>query len=161
MTVLKYNTCSGNRIPFLPVGTLLHEVVSNHNPANSPSASAGASGSGAWIPALDFYESGESYTLRLQVPGFSREDLTVSYHDGQLTILGKKAFLDPEAPKQQVPNPKGHYHIKECNCDQFTRSIILPAMVKVSDIVASAKDGILTVTLPKAEEAKPLNINVG
>jgi HSP20 family protein len=161
MTVLKYNTCSGNRLPFYPVGTLLHEIVANHNHADSLSAPVGALGSGAWVPALDFYESGESYSLRLQVPGFSKEDLSLSYHDGQLTISGKKALLDGEVSKQQAPNPKGHYHIKECNCGQFTRSIILPAMVKVSDIVANAKDGILSVTLPKAEEAKSRKINVG
>ena len=103
-------------------------------------------------PAVDFFEDVEQLVLKAELPGVNKEDLDLSLHDGVLTLAGErreeKAFEDAEV------------HRSERFLGKFQRSFTLPAAVNAANVQASFKDGILTVTLPKAEEAKPKQIEV-
>ena len=105
-----------------------------------------------WTPAVDFYEDGELLVLKAELPGLNKEDLDLSLHDGVLTLAGERRE-DKNLEKSEV-------HRSERFLGKFQRSFTLPAAVDVANVQASFKDGILTVTLPKAEEARPKHIEV-
>lgn len=106
-----------------------------------------------WSLALDVVENEDSYLIRATVPGVKPEDLEITFNKGMLTIRGE---LKDESEKTQ-----GQYHLRERRYGAFSRSVTLPANVKADDIQADYLDGILTLTLPKAEEAKPKRIQIG
>jgi HSP20 family protein len=157
MTILKSNTGSANSCPTLPVGVLLREVLQNRNTGNPFGRWVTSSAIGANLssPPMDFYEDPAGYTVRVDVPGLSREEIDISYQEGVLTISGKRT-----SGNQESEQPTKNYYIRERGCADFSRSLDIPSVVKVSDIKATVKDGILTVELPKAEEAKPQKIAV-
>ena len=101
---------------------------------------------------MDFYEDRDQLVLEAELPGVNREGLDLSLHDGVLTLAGErreeKTFEDAEE------------HRSERFLGKFQRSFTLPAAVDAAKVQASFKDGILTVTLPKAETAKPKQIEV-
>jgi HSP20 family protein len=105
----------------------------------------------AWSPALDLYQNNDNVVAIVELPGMRREDIEISLHDGMLTISGERkreASNDAEAERT------------ERYIGKFRRSITLPTRVDANKVSASYRDGILTVTLPKAEEAKPKQIQV-
>ena len=107
----------------------------------------------AWVPALDVQESKDNYTIRVEVPGLKREDIEVSLEDGELTISGER--------KSETPVEGTEVHRQERFYGKFSRVITLPAAVAADQVKAQYKDGILTVTLAKIEQAKPKQIVVG
>ena len=106
----------------------------------------------AWSPALDVLEDKDNYTVRIEVPGLRREDIEVSLQDGSLTIAGERK-VEPVKEGTEV-------HRQERSYGKFSRVLNLPATVAADHVKAAYKDGILTVTLPKAEAAKPKQIDV-
>ena len=107
----------------------------------------------AWAPALDVREDKDGFTVRAELPGMKREDIEVSIHDGALVISGER---------QDEKVAEGtELHRQERYFGRFSRALTLPTAVNGEKVAASYKDGILTVTLPKAEEAKPKQITVG
>ncbi len=106
-----------------------------------------------WLPALDVQEDKDSFTVSVDLPGFKREDIDVSLDDGTLTISGER--------KAETVNEGTEVHVQERYYGKFSRSITLSAAVVTDNVKALYKDGILTVTLAKAEEAKPKQIKVG
>jgi HSP20 family protein len=105
-----------------------------------------------WSPALDLYESGDHFEAVVELPGMRKEDIDISLHDGTLTISGeRKRASDKDGETAQRT---------ERYVGTFRRSIALPARVDANKVSASYQDGILKVTLPKAEEAKPKQIQV-
>ena len=98
------------------------------------------------------HEDKDSYTVRIEVPGLRREDIEVSLQDGSLTIAGER--------KVETIKEGTEVHRQERCYGKFSRVLTLPATVAADHVKAAYKDGILTVTLPKAEEAKPRQINV-
>jgi len=105
-----------------------------------------------WLPALDAHEDKENFTVQVEVPGFKREDIQVSLQDGVLTISGER--------KEEKVSKETEIHRQERYYGKFTRALSLPTAVAADKVKAAYKDGILTVTLPKAEEAKPRQIDV-
>jgi len=105
-----------------------------------------------WAPALDVQEDKNSFTVRLELPGMKREDIEVSLHDGALVISGER--------KEGQVNEETTVHRQERYYGKFSRALTLPTAVSGDKVKAQYKDGILTVTLPKAEEAKPKSITV-
>lgn len=103
-----------------------------------------------WTPALDLYQSNDNVVAVVELPGMRKEDIDISLHDGTLTISGER--------KGEVADQKAER--SERYVGKFRRSITLPTRVDASKVNATYKDGILTVTLPKAEEAKPKQIQV-
>lgn len=104
-----------------------------------------------WTPALDLYQSNDNVIAVVELPGMRKEDIEISLHEDMLTISGERKH-------ETGPNDKTER--TERYVGKFRRSISLPARVDASKVSATYKDGILTVTLPKAEEAKPRQIKV-
>ena len=107
----------------------------------------------AWVPAVDIYETdAHEVVLKAELPEMKREDISVTFENGVLTLKGERKF--------EQETTKENYHRVERRHGTFSRSFTLPNTVDASRISAAYKDGILTVTLPKAEEAKPRQIEV-
>jgi HSP20 family protein len=104
-----------------------------------------------WSPALDLHESGDHFVAVVELPGMRKEDIDISLHDGTLTISGERKRESSNGEKAQRT---------ERYVGTFRRSIALPTHVDASKVSATYQDGILKVTLPKAEEAKPKKIQV-
>lgn len=105
-----------------------------------------------WTPALDVFEEKDHFTVKAELPGMQREEIDVSFQDGSLNIAGER--------KSETKHEDGDVHRSERFFGKFQRSVTLPTAVAADKITASYKDGVLTVTLPKTEEAKPKQINV-
>ena len=105
-----------------------------------------------WSPALDLYQNNDNLIAVVELPGMRKEDIEISLHDGILTIGGER---------KSETNANGENATRtERFTGKFRRSITLPTRVDANKVNATYKDGILTVTLPKAEEAKPKQIQV-
>ena len=107
---------------------------------------------GQWIPAFDVSETDEEIIVRAEVPGMNIKDIDITLTDGLLTIKGER--------KLEKEDKKENYHRIERQFGSFSRSLNLGSKVKAEGIEAAYKGGILTVTLPKAEESKPKKIEV-
>ncbi len=104
-----------------------------------------------WAPALDLYQNTDNVVAVVELPGMRKEDIEISLHDGTLTIGGERTS---GASNGETAERSERFSGK------FRRSISLPTRVDSGKVSATYKDGILTVTLPKAEEAKPKQIKV-
>ena len=105
-----------------------------------------------WSPALDLYESGDHFVAVVELPGMRKDAIDISLHDGALTISGER--------KRESNNNGETAQRTERYVGTFRRSFALPTRVDPSKVSATYQDGILKVTLPKAEEAKPKQIQV-
>lgn len=105
-----------------------------------------------WVPALDVFEDEDKVCVQLEVPGMKKEDFDIALQDEVLTVSGER--------KADTEHREGESFRSERIFGSFSRSITLPSPVKDDQVTASYQDGILTVTLPKAEEAKPKKIQV-
>jgi HSP20 family protein len=106
-----------------------------------------------WSPALDLYQSNDNVIAVVELPGMRKEDIEISLHDGTLTISGER--------KRESSSNSEKAERTERYVGMFRRSIALPTRVDANKVSATYRDGILIVTLPKAEEAKPKQIQVG
>jgi HSP20 family protein len=105
-----------------------------------------------WSPALDLYQSNDNLIAVVELPGMRKEDIEISLHDGTLTISGER--------KRENSSNDDKAERTERYVGTFRRSIALPTRVDAGKVSATYRDGILTVTLPKAEEVKPKQIQV-
>ncbi|MGO8675755.1 MAG: Hsp20/alpha crystallin family protein [Limisphaerales bacterium] len=105
-----------------------------------------------WTPAMDLCEDKDNLYLKAELPGMKREDIEVSLHEGTLSISGER--------KSQSNYEDAEVHRSERFFGRFQRTVSLPAPVSPDKVKAQYKDGVLTVTLPKTEEAKPKQIDV-
>ena len=103
-------------------------------------------------PALNLTEEGDNFYVRAELPGVKPESLDISVVEGRLVIRGER--------KITVEDQKANYHRKEREAGFFRRTLALPTKVAADRVSASMKNGVLTVTLPKSEEAKPRKITV-
>lgn len=104
-----------------------------------------------WSPSLDLYQNNDNVVARIELPGMRKEDIEISLQDGTLTISGERKSQTPEGDKAER---------SELYVGKFRRSVSLPTQVDAGKVTAAYRDGVLTVTLPKAEEAKPKQIQV-
>jgi HSP20 family protein len=111
-----------------------------------------AAWSPAWNLALDVAEGADEFVVKATVPGIDPDDLEVTYNDRTLTIKGEV--------KAEKKDEQANYLLRERRYGSFTRSVTLPAAIKADAIEASYEAGILTLRLPKAEEARPRRITV-
>jgi HSP20 family protein len=102
--------------------------------------------------ALDMYETDDAYVVKAPVPGVKPEDVDVHIEDGVLTLRGET--------KREENVENARYHWQERWYGQFERSVRLPSQVDASKVEANLKEGILTISVPKAEEIKPKKIDV-
>ena len=105
----------------------------------------------SFYPPLNVWEDGELLKIEAEVPGVKLEDIDVSFDNGELTLKGEKKFEAKE---------NGPMHRRERLYGTFVRTLTVPWEVVADQVTAELKDGILTVTLPKAEAAKPRKVSV-
>jgi len=104
------------------------------------------------MPALDVYEDKDNLIVKAELPGMKREEIDISFHDGTLTISGER--------KYEQKNQDAETYRAERFFGKFHRTLTLPRPVQSDKAKATYQNGILTVTLPKTEEAKPKQIQV-
>jgi HSP20 family protein len=105
-----------------------------------------------WFPVTDVSETPESLTLRLEVPGLSRDNIKIAVENNMLTVRGEKS--------QETSSEDETFHRTERSFGAFERSFSLPSYVDTDNVKASLQDGVLTVTLPRREEAKAREIAI-
>jgi len=105
-----------------------------------------------WIPAVDMYEDKDNFVVRAELPGMKKEQIDISLHEGVLSLSGER--------QNDEANKDAEVYRSERFTGRFQRTITLPAAVQADKVSAAYKDGMLVVTLPKTEEAKPKQIEV-
>ncbi len=103
-------------------------------------------------PSVDVYEKSDKYVINAEIPGLSKEEIKIDVKDGALTISGEKKYEE----KKEDEN----YIRVERRYGKFERRFNLPENVNVESVSANYKNGVLEVSLPKKEEAKPKQIDV-
>ncbi len=104
------------------------------------------------VPTMDLYQTADSVVVKMGLPGVKPEDIQISVANGVLTIRGEV--------KEEEDKREKTYHLRERRYGSFSRSISLPSNVSADKSDAEFEDGVLTLTLPKAEEAKAKTITV-
>jgi HSP20 family protein len=105
-----------------------------------------------WAPAVDMYEDNDNVVVKAELPGMKKDDIDISLHQGNLLISGER--------KSESQSEDSDTSRSERFFGRFQRALELPKAVDPNKVAATYKDGILTVTLPKTEEAKPKQITV-
>ncbi len=105
-----------------------------------------------WTPPVDIYETEHEVVLKAELPEVKREDITITFENGVLTVRGERRH-EVEVNRDQFQRMERHY-------GAFSRSFTLPSTVDASRIAATHKDGVLTIRLPQREEAKPKQIQI-
>lgn len=104
------------------------------------------------VPAMDIYQTDNEVVVKATMPGVKAEDLHVSITGDTLTLQGEM--------KEEKEVKAASYHMRERRSGTFSRSITLPVRVQVENAKAEFTDGVLTLTLPKAEEVRPKTITI-
>jgi len=104
-----------------------------------------------WSPSVDVSETESEIVFTAEFPGFEKDEIDISVNEGHLTISGERQFTEEKETK---------HHRVERSYGNFYRSFLLPKSADPEKISANLKNGVLTVTMPKKEEAKPRQIPV-
>ncbi|NLD99198.1 MAG: Hsp20/alpha crystallin family protein [Fibrobacter sp.] len=139
-----------NLIRYNPINTIsdLFDTVLN---GKGFEASDRAFVSNRW-PRVDITEHADSYTIKADLPGIEKTDVSILIDNGVLRIEGER--------KDEYKKEDGRYYHLERNCGKFSRSFSLPDEVDIERIEASMANGVLTLTLHKLEKAKPKQIDI-
>ena len=127
-----------------PATTLFDRIFADFDQAFAPRTQAAR-------PALDLVEFEDRIELQADLPGLSEKDIDVQFEDGALTIRGERSLAAPEG---------GRVLRRERSVTHFARSFVLGDEVDVDGIQATMRDGVLRITLPKNERARPRQIPV-
>jgi len=106
----------------------------------------------AWMPPCDIFETNKELVMKFELPEVKKEDVEVKLEQNVLILHGERKF--------EEKTDRENYHRVERHYGEFMRSFNVPAYVNAARITAEFKEGVLTVTLPKNEEARPKQINV-
>jgi HSP20 family protein len=112
----------------------------------------GDGGRGLGMPAVDMYQTDDEVVVKMAVPGMKPEDVQISVTGDTLSIKGET--------KEETDTKEKAYHIREQRWGSFERTLTLPTAVRSEKAQAEFENGVLKVTLPKAEEVKPKTITV-
>jgi HSP20 family protein len=111
----------------------------------------GGSNAGVF-PLMNLTEDNDSYYIRAELPGMKADEIELSVTGDSISISGER--------KIAVESSEAKYHRRERESGKFNRILNLPAQVDVEKVEAKSTDGVLTVTLPKSEAAKPRQITI-
>ena len=106
----------------------------------------------AWVPPCDIFETDKELVMKFELPEVKKEDVEVKLEQNVLTLRGERKF--------EANTDRENYHRVERHYGEFLRSFNVPNYVNAASITAEFKEGVLIVTLPKNEEARPKQINV-
>jgi HSP20 family protein len=112
----------------------------------------GASSGSAWVPPLDVYETKDHFVVTVELPGVEPDSVDLTVEDATLTIRGDRPFYGDV--------PEEAFHRVERRYGSFARSLQLPPTANPEAIEAGFDRGVLTIEVPKAEEAKPKKITI-
>jgi len=107
---------------------------------------------GEWAPSVDIAETDNDVVVTAELPGVKQDDVDITITDDVLTLKGEK--------KEEKEVKEKNYHRIERSYGSFQRSVSLPAGVQADKAKATYKDGVLHITIPKAEEARPKQIKI-
>ena len=131
---------------FLAVSNRLDRTI------NDPFSRRTEDSFGAWTPPVDIFERQDHLVIRAEVPGIQKEDMDVRIENGVLTLHGER--------KEERDVKDANAHLTERVYGSFTRSFSLPTTVDATKVSAAYKDGVLEVTVPKIETAKPKKVEI-
>ena len=106
-----------------------------------------------WAPPVDIYETDDALVLKAELPGVSKEEVSIEIHHNTLLLKGER--------KGEAEVKEDQYHRVERAYGTFQRSFVLPTLVDQEHVQATYKDGVLELRLPKSEAAKPKRIAIG
>ncbi len=149
MTLLRWNKTQPSHWPLAELNRLQQEVARFFD---GPLARSGRLPFDHWAPAVDLSEDRDRFVLRAELPGLKKEDIQIELQDGVLTLSGERKAATAENDDTLIRS--------ERYVGRFQRAFSLPAPVQTEQVRAAYEDGVLTVTLPKQEEAKPRQIQV-
>ncbi len=138
--------------PFVDDFQALQERINRIFADTTVSRFGGEEPMGAWAPLCDIYEDGDNIVVKAELPGMDRNDIDVQVENNILTIRGERR-REKEVKADNVYRTERYY-------GSFARSFTLPVTVNTEQIKAEYREGVLHVTLPKVEEAKPRKIKV-
>lgn len=107
---------------------------------------------GSGVPVIDMYQTDNDVVVKATLPGMKADDVQINITGDVLSIKGEM--------KEKNETKEKNYHIREQHWGAFERSVMLPTSIVSDKAKAEFEDGILTITLPKAEEVKPKIVNV-
>jgi HSP20 family protein len=140
------------RSPLEDMAVLQNRLNSIFNDFAQPAGEQESLAMGSFVPPVDVYEDTQQLVLKLEVPGIRQEDLDVRVENQTLTIKGERKFQKDEKEE--------NFHRIERRYGTFTRTFTLPQTVDTSAPSASYEHGVLTISLPKKEAAKPRQVKV-
>ena len=140
-----------------PVGDLANEIVQMQREIDRMfdhfrGGVADDTNGATWIPAVDIVEQNGEFIVKTELPGVDRKEVKITVQDNVLTITGEK--------RQEAQKEGRNYTRVERSFGTFQRSFTLPTTIASERIEASYNDGVLTISLPKVEAAKPREIEV-
>ncbi len=144
------NLTTRRQEPFREIGGLQNEMERVFRDVLGASRSPATAG--AFAPALDVEETSDQFTLVVELPGVSPEEVDITLEENVLTISGERTFY--------ADRDQDGFRRVERSFGRFHRAVRLPDRVDADRVEADYRDGLLTVTVPKAEEAKPRRIEV-
>lgn len=109
-------------------------------------------GTGSWMPPADLRETDKAFVIEAELPGVKKDEVELTYEDGVLTFSGERRFESDEEDR--------NYRRVERRYGSFSRSFRLPREVKAEEVSAQFEDGLLTITIPKGEDALPRTIKI-
>jgi HSP20 family protein len=110
------------------------------------------SGLSTWTPRVDIHETDDALVIKAELPGISKDDVSIDVHQNTLTLRGQR--------KHEAEVKQDNYHRMERAYGTFQRSFVLPTMIDQEKVQATFKDGVLELHLPKLESAKPRRIAI-
>ncbi len=138
--------------PFSNLMTAQREFDRLFKEAFTPYYGEGELSTRTWAPPVDIYETENDIMLKAELPGVDPKDVEVKVEDNTLYMKGERKF------EKEVRNES--YHRVERSYGSFARSFSLPNSISTDKVKAEFKDGLLTLTLPKREEAKPRTVKI-
>ena len=138
--------------PFRNLLTTQREFERLFKEAFSPMSGETEVSTRSWAPPVDIYETEDAIVLKAELPGIDPQDVEVRVEDNTLYLKGERNY-EKEVKEQ-------NYHRIEWSYGSFARSFTLPNSISAEKVKAEYKDGLLTLTMPKREEAKPKTIKI-
>ncbi len=106
----------------------------------------------SWVPPVDIQETAEGYKLQAELPGLTKADISITLENNVLRLTGERKF--------EKDVKKENFHRVERTYGSFARAFALPQQVDAGNVQAAFESGVLTVLVPKAEQAKPRKIEI-
>ena len=112
----------------------------------------GPAGLSRLFPPVNVFDAGEAWVVKAELPGVTPDQIHIDVEEDTLTLRGERAFSEP--------NREAAYHRRERGSGQFRRVVRIPGRLASDEVKAEYRDGVLTVRLPKAKEARPRRVQI-